>query len=78
MRGKLKEPSTYLRGTAARGLSTDGEVVRDGGDNGAGLIRGFAAISRGEALGHEMWIDATFLEQASAAINAAASARTAS
>lgn len=34
------------------------------------VIRGLSAITRGEALGHEMWIDEQFLEQLTAAGNA--------
>lgn len=71
-RDKLREPSTYLRGTVARGLVSDGEVIRDGGDNGAGLIRGVAIVSRGEALGHEMWLDQAFIEETAAAMRAKA------
>ena len=65
----LKEASVYLRGTAARGLVSDGSVIRDGGDNGAGLIRGISIVTRGEALGHGMWLDREFLEQTAAAMS---------
>jgi hypothetical protein len=55
----------FLRTKIVRGLAA-GEgspVERDGGDFGAGLIRGFAVITRGEARGHDVWIDETFLRQ---------------
>lgn len=61
-----------LRSPIARGLAKSEEpaVDRQGGDAGAGIIRGMAVISRGEALGHDMWIDADMLQQVAAAINA--------
>ncbi|MCH8852012.1 MAG: hypothetical protein IID41_05100 [Planctomycetes bacterium] len=65
----LKEASVYLRGTPARGLVSDGSVIRDGGDSGAGLIRGIAIVTKGEALGHDMFLDAEFLDQTAAAMN---------
>lgn len=45
-----------------------GEISKHGGDYGGGLIRGFAAITRGEALGHNLWIDDQFLAQLEAAL----------
>ncbi|MCH8968599.1 MAG: hypothetical protein IIA66_05720 [Planctomycetes bacterium] len=70
MRAKgLREASVYLRGTAARGLVSDGSVIRDGGDSGAGLIRGIAVVTMGEALGHDMFLDGEFLDQTAAAMN---------
>lgn len=47
-------------------------MERNGGDYGTGLIRGVAIITRGEALGHGLWIDATMLGQVATAIHAAA------
>lgn len=69
----LAEPLARVRGTLARGLKKSDEprIVRDGGDQGAGLIRGFSVITRGEALGHEMWIDEPFLDETFAAMQAA-------
>lgn len=46
-------------------------VDREGGDYGAGIIRGMSAISRGEALGHGTWIDDVFLSQVADALAAA-------
>ncbi len=46
-------------------------VIRDGGDSGAGLIQRFSVITRGEALGHETWIDKDFLQETADAINSA-------
>lgn len=42
-----------------------------GGRFGAGLIRGAAVVTRGEALGWGMWLDVTFLQSVADAINAA-------
>lgn len=50
--------------------ASDSPVVRGGGDYGAGLIKGLAVVTRGEALGHEMWIDQTFVEQTAKAVAA--------
>lgn len=42
-----------------------------GGRFGAGIIRGFAVATRGEALGHGYWLDSQFIADTAAAINAA-------
>lgn len=57
-----------LRSPVARGLDGDDAVDRDGGDFGAGLIKGFAVITRGEALGHGLWLDADFIQQVATAM----------
>lgn len=62
---------TLLRATA-KGVF--GQIDREGGDYGAGLLTGVAVITRGEALGHDMWIDATMLQQVHDAINATGNA----
>lgn len=70
----LEKPiaSDFLRSAPARGLkSGKASVEREGGDNGAGIVRGAAVITRGEALGHGMWIDAVMLRDVHEAINAA-------
>jgi hypothetical protein len=70
------------RTAVARGLPAidnvaDGEdddaepVVRDGGDFGAGLINGVAIATRGEAEGHDFWLDNSFLDSIVASINSA-------
>ncbi|QDV53705.1 hypothetical protein [Gimesia fumaroli] len=43
----------------------------EGGENGAGIIKGFSVITRGVALGHQMWCDSVFIEQCKQALNAA-------
>ena len=45
------------------------QIDREGGDEGAGVIRGTSVITIGEALGHDLWVDQTFLEQVAHAIN---------
>lgn len=65
----LQSKPTYARSGVAKG-ATPG-VIRDGGDFGAGLIQRFAVITRGEALGHGLWIDATMQQQVADAINSA-------
>ena len=63
------KPKLYRAGVA-RGLSeSGGAVCRDGGDYGHGVIYGAAVITRGEALGHEAWIDGDMLDQVVDATN---------
>lgn len=66
----LRHKPSYLRGPTSKGfLELKSHVIRDGGDSGAGLIKSFSVITRGEALGHEMWIDKEFLSETASAIN---------
>lgn len=69
-----KRPS-MLRGMIARGIESQSAaappVDREGGDEGAGIIRGYAVATRGEALGHDLWLDGSFLRQVADGINAA-------
>ena len=69
----LDRAPKFLRTKPARGVKTDEKaaILRDGGAFGAGLIRQAAVITRGEAEGHGMWIDAEMLAQVHDAINAA-------
>lgn len=72
----MKLGKRTLRGktSPARGLVStlnSATISLDGGERGAGLIRGASIITRGPALGHGMFVDATFVEQTTAAINAA-------
>lgn len=66
----LSNAPALLRGPLSKGLAAGADVDRIGGDNGAGLIRGAAVITRGEALGHGLWIDNHMLQQTHDAINA--------
>lgn len=70
----IDKPITRLRSSAARGLakSDDLQIDRTGGMFGAGIIRGLAVVTRGEALGHGYWLDATFVEQTRAGLAALA------
>lgn len=54
---------TYFRASVSRGLSNTHAVERDGGDYGAGIIRGASLITRGEALGHGAWVDKVMVLQ---------------
>lgn len=68
----INKPSRLFRSPITRGLWSAGKdpVDRTGGDSGAGCIYGFAVCTRGEALGHDVWIDGAFLQQVTDAINA--------
>lgn len=64
----IKRPLARDKSKTKRGFT--GEVIRDGGDRGAGMIKGYSVITRGQALGHGAWVDDTFLQQVTDAINA--------
>lgn len=72
----LKLPLKHNRATIARGLARhekpeqSSSVDREGGRYGFGMVSGVSVITRGEALGHELWIDADFLSDTTAGINA--------
>lgn len=59
-----------LRTEPARGIKAENPVDRKGGDKKAGIIRGVSVVTRGEALGHGMWLDREFLRQTADGINA--------
>ena len=68
----LNSSPRYFRSSPTRGESSETlRVEREGGREGAGLIRQASLIKRGEALGHGVWIDETFLDQ----VNVAAAAK---
>lgn len=66
----LRKPLARFRAAPARGIQEQeaAQVDRRGGDNRAGLIRGMAVVTRGEALGHGHWCDAEFLKSVAAAM----------
>lgn len=70
----LATAPVFDRGSTSRGLESDfGGVIgldAEGGENGVGLISGFAVLSRTEALGHGYWVDEEMLADTAAAINA--------
>lgn len=68
-RAVLGQSVTRFRAPIVRGIQALKPVERRGGDEGAGLIRQASIISRGEADGHDLWIDHTFLGQVADAIN---------
>lgn len=70
----VARPLKTARGSIARGFAALPvedpaspvaalRIDRTGGDKGAGLIRGFAVCTVGEALGHDHWCDLVFLNQ---------------
>lgn len=66
MSSVIEMPLKHFRAKLARGA---GAVEREGGKYGYGAIYGVSVITRGEALGHDMWIDEQFLADTTAAIN---------
>ena len=68
MANALATAPTYFRTPVSRG--GEPRVEREGGYRGAGLIRGVSVITKGEALGHGLWIDDVTLAQVTEAINA--------
>ena len=63
----LNLPLKHFRAKVSKGAKV---VERDGGKYGFGVVRGVSIITRGEALGHDLWVDADFLSDTTAAINA--------
>jgi hypothetical protein len=64
----LRERPRRLRAGICRGLAKSGDgppIVRDGGQFEAGLIRGVSLCTRGEALGHYVWLDKEFIASVS-------------
>lgn len=57
----IEKPLTRFRTAPATGAQP--KVDREGGMYGAGMIRGAAAITRGEALGHRQWVDSFAVDQ---------------
>ena len=66
MNNILESSATMFR-SVSRGFN--GRIDRDGGKNGAGLLTGVAVVTRGEALGHDLWLDKRFLTETRVAIN---------
>jgi len=64
----LATTTKFARGSLATGLASDA-VDPDGGNKAAGIIRGMAVITAGEAKGHGVWIDQEFLGQVADAMN---------
>jgi len=63
----LDEEPRYFRAPVSRGAEP--AVQRNGGKNQEGLIRGLSVVTRGEALGHDLWLDDTFCNQVALAID---------
>ncbi len=64
----IELPLKYFRARTATANAS--EIDRDGGMYGFGVINGASIITRGEALGHDLWVDADFLSDVTAAGNA--------
>lgn len=67
MNSILSNPPKYFRAPVSRG--GDPRVDRNGGYRGAGIIHGVSVITKGVALGHDVWIDEFALSQVADAIN---------
>ena len=63
----IAAPLKHFRARVATGVD---RVDRTGGRFGFGVVRGVSIITRGEALGHQMWVDAAFLQATADSINA--------
>ncbi len=67
----LLKPSRLYRGPIARGIASGATGIDPhGGAYSAGLIRGAAILTRGEAVGHDEWVDRRMLSDVASAINA--------
>jgi hypothetical protein len=62
----LDQAPKYFRGTPSTGVQA---VDREGGQYDAGMINGVSVITRGEALGHDLWVDQDFLSDVTGKIN---------
>lgn len=61
----------YFRAAKSKAGKDSAPVVnRTGGYRKAGLITGVSVITKGEALGHDLWIDEVFISQTIDALNA--------
>lgn len=67
MSSVLAQEPTYFRSTVAK--SDTPKVERKGGYRKAGVIRDVSVITRGEALGHNAWVDTEMLGQVTEAVN---------
>jgi hypothetical protein len=63
MANKTYLKPTLFRASTIRGFDQAPEISRKGGEYGAGYIKNFAVITKGEALGHGAWVDDTFIAQ---------------
>ena len=64
----LGKAPTRFRSGIAKGLVEGSRIDPRGGRFGAGLISGFAVVTRGEALGHGLWVDETFVASVNEAL----------
>ena len=66
MASKTYVQPTIFRSGIVRGFDSTPEISREGGEYGAGFIKNFAVITKGEALGHGAWVDDEFIAQVGA------------
>ena len=67
----INKPVKSFRAETAKGfLASDDRVQEAGGEFGFGVIKQYAVITRGEALGHGFWIDDKFVEDVQFALSA--------
>lgn len=70
MRTTLRLPSKWLRAAPAKGVSDGAKAIDpEGGRAKAGLIRGAAVVTRGEAIGHSLWLDSEFVDSIAGSLN---------
>lgn len=63
MASKPYSKPTIFKTGIVRGFDEKPEISREGGQFDAGYIKNFAVITKGEALGHEAWVDDEFVSQ---------------
>jgi len=68
----LASEPTLFRAAVVRSSADEMSVDENGGNYGAGVIRNFAVITTGEALGHGMWVDAEFMAHVGEQLSSAA------
>lgn len=67
MKFHVENPPQFTR--FERSQIAESFQYKDGGKYGVGMIENVSVITRGEALGHDAWIDEPFLKQVAEAIN---------
>ena len=69
MNEALRQKPKFLRSSRSKSSGTTPRVERRGGYRKQGVIRGVSVITKGEALGHDLWVDDEMLEQVADGIN---------
>ncbi len=71
MANKTYMKPALFRASTIRGFDQAPEISRKGGEYGAGYIKNFAVITKGEALGHGAWVDDTFINELASELSSA-------